>query len=145
MGDIAFAVGFGSAAVWSGILMVTDLRTRRLPNLLTLPAALLAVAWFAWHSNIGALCGALAWWALCVVPGWASHRLTIGGGDAKLSVSLGAIASACGGCIGWYVAVGCASVVTLALATHPRCRRQRAIPHGPGMLIGTWLSVLLLG
>lgn len=143
MGEVALVVGLSAAIMWSGVLIITDFRTQRLPNILTIPAAVLAVGWFYLDSNFWALCGAFAWWALCVVPGKVSHRLKIGGGDAKLAVSLGAIVTGFGGLLGWYIAVGCASVTTLVLAIHPQWREDREIPHGPGMLLGAWMSILL--
>lgn len=160
---------------WSASLMLTDLRQLRLPDRLTLPAA--AVVWLALgcSGHHRALAGAVAWWALCAVPGLFSARLRIGGGDAKLALTLGAVTAAAGGVVGWWTAVAGSSLLTLALA--PVCAARATertgrtgtaertgtagragdpgtdgspagpgrprVPHGPGMLVASWLSVLL--
>lgn len=131
--------------VWSVALAVTDLRERRLPDPLTLPAAPVVWVWCIVDGRPWALAGALAWWALCAVPGKVSPRLRIGGGDAKLALSLGAVAAAVGGPVGWWIAVAASSGITLCLAVVPCTgqRGRRGLPHGPGMLLGTWLGVLL--
>jgi leader peptidase (prepilin peptidase)/N-methyltransferase len=134
-----------AALVWTVALSVSDLRQRRLPDVLTLSAAAVVWGWCILDGRLWALTGALAWWALCTVPGKVSRRLRIGGGDAKLALSLGAVAAAVGGPVGWWIAVTVSSMVTLCLGLMPRGTRvdRRRLPHGPGMLSGTWLSVLL--
>jgi len=139
------AVVLTVALVWSVALTVTDLRERRLPDSLTLAAAAVVWLWCILDGRPWALTGALAWWALCAVPGMISPRLRIGGGDAKLSLSLGAVAAISGGPVGWWIAVAVSSVITLCLAVVPctALRGRAGLPHGPGMLTGTWFGVLL--
>lgn len=142
-GTVSTACAVTGAVIWSVTLTVTDLRERRLPDALTLPAAALAWLWCLTGGHAPAVLGGFAWWALCVLPGRWSHRLRTGGGDAKLALSLGAVTAACGGVVGWWTAVVASGVLTLALTAVPGMRRQRRLPHGPGMLTGSWLSVVL--
>ncbi len=128
---------------WLGVLLtVTDLRHRRLPDALTLPAYP-AVGVTLW------LCGADLWRALagCLLFG-GFHLLVhllapaaMGGGDVKLAGSLGAVLASAS----WLalpLAAVLASVVTLLLA---RWRRAGGVPHGPGLLAGTWVVTVSAG
>lgn len=156
-GDVTVAAGgtvctvavVGAALAWTVALTVTDLRELRLPDRLTLPAVplswLLAGFLTGPAGLLRGLAGAVAWWAVCVLPGRISHRLRTGGGDAKLALSLGAVTAASGGAGGWGAAVAGASVVTLVLAVGRSRHRRRptVVPHGPGMLVASWISVLL--
>jgi leader peptidase (prepilin peptidase)/N-methyltransferase len=131
-------------------LLLADLRYLRLPDVLTLGAypvfgtavgAVVAYggAEFAVRAGVGAL----------VFGGvhLAVHRLrpgSLGAGDVKLSGSLGLVL----GAVGWAALVLCAflaAVVTLLFGLFAR-RRERgwrtAVPHGPGLLVATWLIVL---
>jgi len=75
--------------------MVTDLRSGRIPNLLTVPVALAGVAL---HATFGGASGAVQSLLGALVSGfvpWLFHRFTrgaaIGGGDVKLFAALGAV------------------------------------------------------
>jgi len=145
-------IGGALALGWSLVLAITDLRSWRLPNRWTLPAAAIVCLGVVATGRSLDLWGGAAWWLACVLPGVLSPRLQVGGGDAKLAVSLGTIAVACGGVAGWIFAVSGASAFTLLLSV-VTCRftsaRQRAgspqltVAHGPGMLFATWMSVIL--
>ncbi|NUT48798.1 MAG: prepilin peptidase [Saccharothrix sp.] len=128
---------------WLGVpLAATDLRHRRLPDALTLPAypAVGVVLWW---------CGADLWKALagCLVFGGA-HLLvrllaptSMGGGDVKLAGPLGAVLAS----VSWLAlpaAAVLASAVTLLLS---RWWRADGVPHGPGLLAGTWVVTVTGG
>lgn len=133
--------------VWAVALVVTDVRSRRLPDVLTLPAAVVAVGGAVWggDGHAWAVLGGVCWFLLCVLPGLLSRRFTAGGGDAKLALSLGTVATVTGGVPGLLLAIGGASVVTLFLAAFPRIRSSgEGIPHGPGMLVATLCSMVIL-
>ncbi|AHW64100.1 Putative membrane protein [Corynebacterium glyciniphilum AJ 3170] len=121
---------------WAGTLIVQDIRFRRLPDRLTLPAVPVAWAGVLLLGYGWAVLGGIAWFLLCVLPGLFSPRLRAGGGDAKLALSLGAVATAVGGTVGLAVTVAVASAVTLLFALIPPVRTS-ALPHGPGMLVAT--------
>lgn len=84
-------------AVWSTLIGVIDLRHRRIPNALTLPAALSALAWMALHgkSLTGApwmsalLAGAFG--LAVTLPAYALGKL--GAGDAKFLLAIGLLTS----------------------------------------------------
>ena len=79
------AVGVAAAAC------ATDLRTRRIPNALTLGAALAALAWRAMSGDAAVLGAGLGGWLvgalILAVPFWLGG---LGGGDVKLLAALGA-------------------------------------------------------
>ncbi|PSL52927.1 leader peptidase (prepilin peptidase)/N-methyltransferase [Saccharothrix carnea] len=121
---------------WLGVLLTaTDLRHRRLPDALTLPAYPVIGVALWW-------CGADLWRALagCLLFG-GFHLLVrllapaaMGGGDVKLAGPLGAVLASAS----WFalpVAAVLASLVTLVLSLW---WPDHTVPHGPGLLAGTW-------
>lgn len=85
----------GAVLAVSSIAAVTDARTGRIPNWLTLPAAVLGVGV---HTVLGGRTGlllSLGGLALSGLIPWALHRSTrgaaIGGGDVKLFAAIGAL------------------------------------------------------
>jgi leader peptidase (prepilin peptidase)/N-methyltransferase len=141
------------ALTWFAVLLtVTDLRHRRLPDALTLPAypvagVLLAAAagWGGgWSLSLGAALGTAVF--LAAHGGVRLLRpAAVGAGDVKLSGSLGAVL----GAAGWptlVVAAWLAAVCTLGLrVSAPRRVRARwrdGVPHGPGLLAATCVIAL---
>lgn len=135
------------ALTWFAVLLtVVDLRHRRLPDALTLPAypvlgaaLLVAAGHGGWRLAVGAAVGA----GLYLTVHLAAHLLapaSLGAGDVKLSGSLGAVLGAVG-LPALVVATVLAAVVTVALRwCSPRrlARRWRdGVPHGPGLLAAT--------
>ncbi|MFI5775899.1 prepilin peptidase [Nocardia sp. NPDC051570] len=144
------ALAFALLALWCITLSVIDLRTRRLPDRLTLPggSAVLVYALFS-DRFAAAVAGAL----LLAVPYLLIHLaapVAFGAGDVKLAIGLGA-AAACGGAHVWTWAALSAPVLT-ALAgggtTLVRAYRSHAppansaVPHGPSMCIATIAALL---
>ncbi len=155
---------------WCGILAVFDIRSRRLPNPLTLTGALAVLAYAVSAGQSGtALRGA----ALLAIPYLVVHLLwpaALGAGDVKLAVGLGA-AAALGGTHAWMWSALVAPLFTAAAAiglllgqyvsaawvryTRPRasmpipaCARSpgapaAAVPHGPAMCAATLLGLTL--
>ena len=120
------------AAAWSVALVLYDVTSRRLPDLLTLPAGAAAcVACAVWPAG---LWGAV-WPALYLVVGRG-----IGGGDIKLAVPLGVAVAVAAGPVWVLRAMGAASVVTIGAAL---AGSVRSVPHGPSMLAAAWGSVML--
>lgn len=136
-------------------LAAVDLLRRRLPNLLTASAVLgLGSALVAGLVSTGepellvrASAGSVVFGGAHLVV----HRLAptaLGGGDAKLAVSLGGVL----GAVGWQalvVAACLASVITLVLAGGAVLLRfsgwRSGVPHGPGLLAATWLISVFPG
>lgn len=139
------ATGLGLLGGWCVLLAGADLAARRLPDVLTLPGAgvallLTAGAGRGWAALLGAL--ALAGPHLVV------HLLApraLGAGDGKLALGLGAAAGACGPDAWLLAAVGAPLLTGLAgvaLVGLRRCSRSAALPHGPGMCLATCLVVV---
>ncbi|GAA4402954.1 A24 family peptidase [Tsukamurella soli] len=131
-------------------LCVVDARTGRLPNAVTVPAAVLALV----CSTGSAACGAFG--ALLGAAGWTAVNLItfcargMGAGDVKLAVSLGALVGWTAGRAGaapivvpvvaLVAAILLAQVLTVAWAAavrSPRC------PHGPPMCAAAALVTVL--
>jgi prepilin peptidase CpaA len=102
-----------------------DLRTRRIPNVLTFGAAAAAVAASAWMNGMagveasvaGWLIGLALWFPLFVLRG-------MGGGDVKLLAAIGAwLGPALAFFIALYAAIA-GAVLALGLVLAHRCTRQ---------------------
>nr|WP_231908501.1 prepilin peptidase [Corynebacterium mycetoides] len=108
-----------------------DLSRQRLPDVLTVPAALVAAAaCLVWPA------GLMGWvWPVAYLLGGRG----VGGGDIKLAASLGVWCAVAGGLAAVLVAIVLASVFTLAAAA---ALRKRALAHGPSMLAAAWIVAL---
>jgi leader peptidase (prepilin peptidase)/N-methyltransferase len=140
---------------WFGVLLAaTDLRHSRLPDALTLPAypvvaaaTLVAAAHTSWQVAASATLGALVLY--CLYAGVNLARpAALGGGDVKLSGTVGAAL----GAIGWpavLVGTTLAAILTLTLQAlapqRTRARWKTGIPHGPGLLVATYLLTTFAG
>lgn len=135
------------ALCWSTALIVTDLRERRLPDVLTLPAAVLTAVWALSAGQPLSLVGGLGWCLACRLPGWLPGGQRVGGGDAKLALTTGTVAAAAAGAAGWLAALGASGILTLGTLILPGVRQVGTdrLPHGPGMLVATWAVVLAFG
>ena len=118
---------------WSIVLARIDARHSRLPNGLTAPPALVALAacvaspYLAWG---------LAWPAAYLAgPG-------MGGGDVKLAVPLGVLLAALGGPFAVLAAVGLAGLLTVVRGW---MAGRAALPHGPQMLAAAWAVGTFVG
>ncbi|AKK08897.1 prepilin peptidase [Corynebacterium testudinoris] len=115
---------------WAVALSLIDVRVRRLPNHLTVPAACGAVIGAVGTDPL-LLLGGVAWAGLYMLTGG------FGGGDVKLAVSLGILAAS-GGEVVWFGAVIGASVITVIQGL---VSSQRTLPHGPAMIVATFASL----
>ncbi len=133
--------------VWVGILVMWDIRSRRLPDILTLPGAGVIGIW-ALIIDPWLLLGGVGWFVLYLST--AGVMGGIGGGDIKFALGLGTVAAA-GGVGAWMAAVVGASMVTLVISAllmmfhRPGGAVGRGIPHGPGMALGTCIAVVATG
>lgn len=131
-------------------LTVADLRYRRLPDALTVPAyplcglALVVAALSGAGGGLvaRAVAGGFLFGGAHLLVHLVSRR-SLGAGDVKLAGVLGAALAA----VGWaalVVGAAVAAVVTVLLAVRPRWRRH-GVPHGPGLLAATWLVTVFPG
>lgn len=131
------------AAVWLFALSSYDVRERRLPNWLTLPGAVLIPAVAAVAGRGGtALAGALALSGVYLVMHLVAPR-SLGGGDVKLAIGLGAMTGAFGIDV-WLLAALAAPLLTAGLALWAAMRGIRTVPHGPSMCAASAVAVALV-
>jgi prepilin peptidase CpaA len=84
-------VAFGAAIAVSAVACVTDLRTRRIPNMLTFGAALAALVFHGLSGGLSGLGSAAAGWIVGIAIFFAPFALGgMGAGDLKLLAALGA-------------------------------------------------------
>lgn len=147
-GTAPAALAFALLGWWSVGLATVDILVRRLPNILTLGggAGVVSVAWFTGH-GAAALAGAALMTTPMLVVHLASPR-SLGAGDVKLAVALGA-ATAVAGTRAWLVAALLPSVLTVLVVAVLGVVRRRApraeralpgVPHGPSMCAAALLG-----
>jgi leader peptidase (prepilin peptidase)/N-methyltransferase len=131
------------ALAWLVVLSVYDIRTRRLPNVLTLPgAAVVLIVAVVAGRGVPALFGGAALFAVYLVV----HLLApsaMGAGDVKLALGVGALTGAFGADV-WALAVLAAPLLTAAWAIVAVIRRMEStVPHGPPMCAAAAASCAL--
>jgi leader peptidase (prepilin peptidase) / N-methyltransferase len=126
-----------------------DLAVRRLPDRFTLPAFAGALAILSVDRQPSRLAGA-ALAGLAMAAFYAALVLInpagMGAGDAKLALSLGTVLGWLGGGVAFRGALAglvLAAGYALSLLVLGRIRRDDPLPHGPSMLLGALLAVLL--
>ena len=115
--------------LWAAALSWWDIRERRLPDALTIPAGVLSVAFANW--------GGLFWPVLYLLV--ALRGAGIGGGDIKLALPLGMLVGAAAGPLAVLIACGSAAVFTLLASGVVRAKG--GVPHGPSMLVAAGLVI----
>jgi leader peptidase (prepilin peptidase)/N-methyltransferase len=142
---------FAWLAVVTSVLVMIDLDTQRLPNVVVLPSygvglvllSLACVFGADWSAMLRALIGMAVMYAV-----YSAIRLVrpdgMGGGDVKLSgvaglylgwVGWGALA------VGWLAAFVLGAGFAIALMAGGRANRRTALPFGPWLLAGTWAGI----
>lgn len=129
---------------WLITLSAFDIRHRRLPNVLTLPGALVvlsgaALAGRGWPALAGA--GALT--ALYLLVHLAAPA-GLGAGDVKLAIGLGGLSGAFGADAWILAAAGAPMLTGLVALTALAFGRRDPVPHGPSMCAATTASVALV-
>jgi leader peptidase (prepilin peptidase)/N-methyltransferase len=122
---------------WLTLLSGYDLRQRRLPNWLTLPAAVVVPAVAAGSGRgTAALAGAAALTAVYL----AVHLIApagLGAGDVKLAAGLVALTGSFGADV-WLLAALCAPLLTGVWGLIAGlARRGPTVPHGPSMCLAS--------
>lgn len=122
---------------WLVLLTGYDIRARRLPNWLTLPAAVVvpAVAFGAGRGP-AALAGAAALTSVYLVV----HLIApdgLGAGDVKLAAGLGALTGSFGADVWLLAAVSAPLLTGLGGLIVAAARRGRTVPHGPAMCLAS--------
>lgn len=136
IGRIAAVV---AALGWMATLSVVDVRDRRLPNVLTLPGAVVILVVAAvCGRGLPALIGAAALGGAYLVVHLVAPA-AMGAGDVKLALGLGALTAALGTEV-WALAALGAPLVTVVWGV---LARLRTVPHGPSMCLATTAAVAL--
>lgn len=133
----------GGALAWMSVLSCYDIRHRRLPNRLTVPgfAVIMLVAGGFGHCR-AALVGAAALAGVYLLVHLVAPA-TMGAGDVKLALGLGAL-TACFGVDAWLLAALAAPVLTAVIGVAARVGwSMRAVPHGPSMCAASVAAVAL--
>jgi leader peptidase (prepilin peptidase) / N-methyltransferase len=145
-------VAYTVFAVVSGVLVVVDARTHRLPNAIVLPAypvalvllALACLLGWPWGAFLRGLVGGAALFAFYLLLRLVQPR-GMGGGDVKLAGLVGLHL----GFLGWgqlvvgafagFLLGGLYGVLLIVLR---RARGRTRLAFGPWMLAGTWAVIL---
>lgn len=130
-------------AWWLVSLTLSDIRRRRLPNTLTLPgAAVILVAATVCGVGTAAVAGAGALFLGYAVVHIAAPA-SLGAGDVKLAIGVGALTGAFG-IHAWLLCAFGASLLTGLWGIGRLLRGERsAVPHGPSMCVAAAAAVLL--
>lgn len=147
------SIGMTGLAVVTAPLIWTDLKTHRLPNPMTYGFTLFAIACalasLASDGNTQRLTDALTWGLVPAAAMFALNLISRGGmgmGDVKLSLGLGitlALQSTAAMAAGFIVAFVLAAIVSAVSLAFRRTSMKSAIPFGPYLLLGAWVSYLL--
>ncbi|GJF08774.1 prepilin peptidase [Mycolicibacterium cyprinidarum] len=143
MGDWAKLAAVAVGA-WLIALSYFDIRQRRLPNVLTLPGAVMVLA-VATGSGRGvtAAAGAVAMFTMYAVVHVVAPK-AMGAGDVKLAIGLGALTGAFGPDV-WLLAALGASILTAVLGLVRLIGGDRsALPHGPSMCVAAACAVAVV-
>jgi leader peptidase (prepilin peptidase) / N-methyltransferase len=156
IGALAFLVAvppFGPPGAllgwWLLALALIDLRSWRLPDVLTLPlvAAGVVASWLGLLPGTdptGAITGAILGYVALASIGWAYRRLRhrdgLGLGDAKLLAAAGAWLGPLD--LPWVLVLAAPLGLGLALMRSRRLRGDTAIPFGPPLALAFWLLFL---
>lgn len=135
-------------AIFTIPLVLVDVRERRLPNRITLPAGVIALLGVALAGDLGKTLTALVATVIVFALGTLlSMRNWIGMGDVKLLLPITLI-------LGWYgwqsLAIGLgvsfvlAGVVVLVRFIMQKITASSTIALGPYLLIGFWVCVIPL-
>ena len=149
MQQVFLLIPFGYLIAISIPLAITDIQERRLPNKLTLSAALLTITSLAaaslvsgdWQALISALVSALSTFLI----GWfLAARAAIGMGDIKLLISLNSFAgylSPLLPLLTMAIALLAATLISSIFLFWKRLSWQSSIALGPYLLLGFFVAV----
>lgn len=131
-------------AGWLIALSAFDIRQRRLPNVLTLPGAVVVLGGAATTGRgWPALAGAVALTAVYLLVHLAAPA-GLGAGDVKLAIGLGGLTGAFGPDVWMLAAAGAPMLTGLVALTALATGRRDPVPHGSSMCAASAASVALV-
>lgn len=136
--EIVVAVLLGCAAVTS------DLRTRKIPNRITISAAAAGLALAAlhggWYGLAASIAGAVLGFLFFAFFFWMGG---MGGGDVKLMAAFGALLGPSAIVPAAVLAAMAGGLMAIVALLAPR--HVRTIPYAPAIVAGAWLALLAQG
>ncbi|HET6734484.1 A24 family peptidase [Mycobacterium sp.] len=129
--------GLAGAGVlaWLVALSAFDIRSRRLPDYLTLPgAAVVLVGAVVAGRGAAAVLGAAALFAVYLVV-YLLRPSAMGAGDVKLAIGVGGLTGAFGVDVWALSAVGAPLLTAGLILVAMLCRAGSTVPHGPSMCL----------
>ena len=127
-------------------LFVIDLKSKRLPDLITLPLLIIGLA-FAWNQHtlltsvMGACLGFSIYFTIRFIGRLIYKQEVMGGGDLKLGAALGSYWGIEHILMTSYLSFLLGGLVSLCLLLLKKCSRRDHIPFGPFILLGSCISL----
>ena len=137
-------------AIYAGVLLYvssTDLRTRRIPNVVIGPAILLALLTMYWTIGVtSALLGGIIAPLPLIVARLIAGASKMGMGDIKMAIFVGLILGSDFALIGVVIGLVLSLIVTMIGILRGKWTLQSKLPFGPFLAAGTLplLALLLL-
>lgn len=145
-------IAFSWFAASSVVLVLIDVGTRRLPDVVVLPSLVVGLVAFVGAWLLGADPAALPRAVVGMVAMFASYALIrfirpdgMGGGDVKLAAVAGLYLAWLGWgalVVGWLSGFVVGGLFGIAVIATRRGTRSSAMAFGPWLLLGTWIGVL---
>ncbi|MCK0175314.1 MULTISPECIES: A24 family peptidase [Mycobacteriaceae] len=134
-------VAAGAVVAWCVALSVSDVRHRRLPNVLTLPGALvMLLGAAAVGRGLPAVAGAGVLFAVYAAVHLVSPS-AMGAGDVKLAIGLGALTGGFGSQIWLPAALGAPLLSGVWAVAILALRSKQTVPHGLSMCVASMAAV----
>lgn len=142
---------FAWFAVVSSVLVMVDLQTRKLPNVIVLPSYAVGLVLLSLACGFGADWSALLRAVVGMAAMYAAYALIrlvrpdgMGGGDVKLAGVAGLYLGWIGWgslAVGWLAGFLLGGGFAVALMASGRATRRSALPFGPWLLAGAWVGI----
>lgn len=146
-------IAYAWFAASSVVLVLIDVDTRRLPDVVVLPSLAVGLVAFLLAWPLGADGGALLRAVIAMIAMFGSYALIrfirpdgMGGGDVKLAAVAGLYLGWLGWgalVVGWLGGFVVGGLVGLVMIATKRASRSSAVAFGPWLLVGTWIGILV--
>lgn len=146
-------IAYSWFAASSVVLVLIDLDTRRLPNVIVVPSLVVGLIAFTLTWLLGADAWALPRALIGMVAMFASYAVIrfirpdgMGGGDVKLAAVAGLYLAWLGWgalVVGWLGGFVVGGLFGIAVIAARRATRSSAMAFGPWLLLGTWIGILV--
>lgn len=124
-------------------IFVIDVRTRRIPNLITYPLLVLGLVARPDGLGVAPLANVIGAIACFLLFGALTLRGWMGMGDAKLGAVIVLASGPVVGAVALWLAFAFGAAVGVALLLGRRASRRSAVPFGPFLAVGGALAILV--